>query len=913
MSSSDFSLRPSGYILIAEDSVTQAQRLRHILEQKGYEVVVASNGRMALDAAHRRKPMLLISDVVMPEMDGYELCRTLKSDAQLSEVPVILVTTLSDPEDVIRGLECRADHFILKPYDESHLLSRVQFALVNRSIRGREQPGMGLEIFFNGEKHFITADRLQILNLLLSTYEAAMQRNKELTSTQHTLRQTNSQLQTLTRELEDRVLQRTQQLEETNEELRASQQRFQTLAESLPQLVWSCTPEGRCDYVNRQWLMYTGRGADSHLDHGWMEQVHVQDRERVRAAWAAAIVQGTPFDSEFRLQNADHAFRWFKSRAMPLRDSQGRIVKWFGSNTDFEDLKRSEQQLQTQLGRRDLLNRITHAIAERQDLNSIFQAAILRVEDQLPVEFGCISLYDAPRQALTVVSTGVKHASLAVALRAAPAEQMSLADDEFAACLQGKLCYQPDTTSSAVPLPLLQLLVRAGLKCVVLAPLMVDGSIFGLMTVARTEPNAFNSDEREFLRQLSEQVALAAHQTQLYQALERAYEDLRKTQQAVMQQERLRTLGQMASGVAHDINNAISPISLYTESLLEHEPNLSPRARSWLSTIQRAIQDVAQTVSRMREFYRPRENAGDHAAVDLNRIVTEVIELTRPRWNDEAQRRGLMVEVQPELAAELPQVNGAESDIRDALTNLIFNAVDAMPEGGRIVVRTSKAAHDPLAGTAARYVRLEVVDSGIGMDAETRDRCLEPFFTTKGERGTGLGLAMVYGMAQRHSAELEIDSERGKGTTMRLVFPVRATTSVPHTKATAAPRSSHPLRILIVDDDDLLLESMLLTLRSEGHDVHGARGGQAGIDMFREAQNREPYEVVVTDLGMPYVDGRQVVQSVRALAPNVCIIMLTGWGKRLDGDQERPAQVDHLFGKPPRLHDLRSALAGVRG
>jgi two-component system, sensor histidine kinase and response regulator len=193
---------PPEEILIAEDSPTQAQRLRHILEKQGYHVTVAGNGRLALEAARERKPALVISDVIMPEMDGYELCRQLKDTPHLGDVPLILVTTLSDPQDVIRGLECRADNFIIKPYEERYLLSRVQFVLLNREMHRTEHSGMGVEIYFNGQRHFITADRLQILNLLLSTYEAAIQRNKELTSAQESLRQLNVRLEESNRELE---------------------------------------------------------------------------------------------------------------------------------------------------------------------------------------------------------------------------------------------------------------------------------------------------------------------------------------------------------------------------------------------------------------------------------------------------------------------------------------------------------------------------------------------------------------------------------------------------------------------------------------------------------------------------------------------------------------------------------------
>jgi len=189
-------------ILIAEDSPTQAEKLRSLLEERGYAVVAAADGKQALALARQRKPTLVISDVVMPVMDGYELSRQVKADPELGGIPVILLTTLSDPQDVIRGLECCADDFILKPYDEHYLLSRVQFVLINREMRGPDRAGMGVEIFFNGQKHFITADRLQILNLLLSTYEAVTQRNRELKHTQEDLRSLNAKLQAANEELE---------------------------------------------------------------------------------------------------------------------------------------------------------------------------------------------------------------------------------------------------------------------------------------------------------------------------------------------------------------------------------------------------------------------------------------------------------------------------------------------------------------------------------------------------------------------------------------------------------------------------------------------------------------------------------------------------------------------------------------
>lgn len=192
----------SAKILVVEDSLTQAERLRHILEQQGYEVAVAGNGALALDKVSEFQPDLIMSDVNMPEMDGYELSRRVKLDPRFREIPVILVTGMSDPQDVIRGLECGADNFVLKPYEERYLLGRVRYVLANREMSRPNDAGMGVGIFFNGQRHFITADRLQILNLLLSTYDAAIQRSKELQHGQDNLQALNAKLEAANRELD---------------------------------------------------------------------------------------------------------------------------------------------------------------------------------------------------------------------------------------------------------------------------------------------------------------------------------------------------------------------------------------------------------------------------------------------------------------------------------------------------------------------------------------------------------------------------------------------------------------------------------------------------------------------------------------------------------------------------------------
>jgi CheY-like chemotaxis protein len=249
------------------------------------------------------------------------------------------------------------------------------------------------------------------------------------------------------------------------------------------------------------------------------------------------------------------------------------------------------------------------------------------------------------------------------------------------------------------------------------------------------------------------------------------------------------------------------------------------------------------------------------------------------------------------------------------LLNLIFNAVDAMPEGGTLTLRTRvlERPGNGNNGGPRQRVAIEVEDTGVGMDEETKRRCLEPFYTTKGERGTGLGLAMVYGTVKRHAAEIEIDSTPGRGTTVRLLLPVPEKVSDLPVTGDYRPALPARLKLLLVDDDPVLLKSLGDTLRDDGHEIVAANGGQAGIDAFLAAKtDGRPFAAVITDLGMPHVDGRRVSAAVKDASPETSVFMLTGWGQRLVAEDEIPPHVDRVLNKPPKLRDLREALATVR-
>ena len=680
--------------------------------------------------------------------------------------------------------------------------------------------------------------------------------------------------------------------------IRSSEERFRAVADNAPALIWVSGVDKKYIWFNRQWLVFVGRAMEHEMGDGWAANLHPDDVDRCLATYSSAFDARQPFSMEFRLRRQDGAFRWMLNNGSPNYTREGVFDGYVGSCIDLTETKESNMRL-------ELLHRITRAISGREDLASMYRQVMRMISETFGFDFGCICTYDAACYRLTITDLQVSDANIAAKLDQHIGTEVAVEGEALTGAVAGEMVYEPVLTCST---PSCRALFAAGITSLVATPLRVENEIFGVLIVARREADAFSAGEREFLRRLSEHVGLAARQAQLYAALQTAYDDLRQTQQAVMEQERLRVIGQMASGIAHDINNGISPVSLFTETILESEPGLSGESREYLRTIQRAVDDVTQTLGRLSDFSRRREPALTLSPVDLNAMVQQVKTLTRARWKDMPLLGGKVIVVDADLHEHLPPVLAVESELREALTNLVLNAVDAMPRGGTIAIRTRLAHQEPGAARGAALVELEVTDNGTGMDEESRQRCLEPFFTTKGARGTGLGLAMVYGVVQRHNARLDIESQVGTGTTMRITLPA-ALGATPTGDGAVSVAPSRPLRILTIDDDLVLIRSLQHVLERDGHMVTTASGGNEGIEAAQEAMRRgEPYDVVLTDFAMPHVDGYKVAAAVKRHWPGTFVVLLTGWDRR-EPARDPPPNVDYVLGKPPRLHDLRAAIA----
>lgn len=293
--------------------------------------------------------------------------------------------------------------------------------------------------------------------------------------------------------------------------------------------------------------------------------------------------------------------------------------------------------------------------------------------------------------------------------------------------------------------------------------------------------------EAHFLRSEIERQnrELEDHVQERTRELAQALEDLQTAQRQMVQQERLSAFAEMAGGVVHDFSNALMTVIGYSDTLIREEGRVlddKTTAREYLEIINRAGRDAAEVVSRLRDFYRPRDTADLFIAVDLNLIAEQAVLSTQPKWKKSLLANETAITVATELQP-VSAVVGNPSELREILTNLIFNAVDAMPHGGKITVRTRMANREAI---------IEVADNGSGMTPDVRNRCLNPFFSTKGDKGTGLGLAMVFGIVKRHQGTLQIDTQIGRGTSFRISLPLFAEGNQESQEAVPSCNSSVP-------------------------------------------------------------------------------------------------------------------------
>lgn len=400
---------------------------------------------------------------------------------------------------------------------------------------------------------------------------------------------------------------------------------------------------------------------------------------------------------------------------------------------------------------------------------------------------------------------------------------------------------------------------------------------------------------RTYLRNVETSAAQAAQAENHVKELSHYITEQERMREQFSQMEKLSALGELASGVAHDFNNTLAGI-LGRAQLLQRT-NEPEKLKRGLDIIIKTAEDGAKTVKRIQDFARQRR---DHnfELVSIDQILLDASEITRPRWKNCAEASNIHIILDLHIGANA-MVMGDDSELREVLVNMVFNAVDAMPEGGTLSL-TSR--------TAGEQVIVAVVDTGVGMYPEVRSKIFDPFFTTKGKAGLGLGLAVSFGIIRRHGGNIDVESQYGKGTEFRITLPLAkiAEKSVDPVAVAAVlentdpglteaePQKRSPTRLLVVDDEDFVRDLLGEILESEQCEVHLAESGSTALTLFQEHE----FDGVFTDVGMPGMSGWELAREIRLINKKVPIAVITGWGEAVGSHEQKAAGVDWVVAKP---------------
>jgi signal transduction histidine kinase/CheY-like chemotaxis protein len=584
----------------------------------------------------------------------------------------------------------------------------------------------------------------------------------------------------------------------------------------------------------------------------------------------------------------------WKAAAVPapaIEDALVALARWPWLRAPGEEgvAPPMEELLQREMGQREkfgALLTVSRAVVNTLDLNTILSTIAKQIRQVILTDECTVFLYDEREKVLLpAVCDAQTYVEEMLAVRLKLGEGIT---GTVALTGRGEIVNDAEADPRSLTVPGTPP-EQSSLLC---APLVSRTHVLGVITLSRLGTRGFQQEDLELATLFAGQCSAAIANARLYEHMKGAFDELRATQAQLVQSAKLNALGEMAGGVAHDFNNILAAILGHTQLLLQTVED--PEVRRQLGVVEQAALDGAQTVRRVQEFTRVRQDER-FETLDVNRVLYGVVELTRPAWEAGAKRRGLVLNIHLDLKATCT-VAGAASELREVFTNLVLNAVDALPMGGDLWITSADDAD---------RVRVQVRDTGVGMDADTRARVFDPFFTTKDVKGTGLGLSVAYGIVTRHRGSIEVQSSPGGGAVFTVTFPVGATREEREAPEGGPPPAS--LRALVVDDEATVLAVLAEMLGSLGHQVTASLGGPAAVEVLRG----EVFDVVFTDLGMPDVNGWDLASVVKSRRPECAVVLVSGWGFQLEEEAAAARGVDRVLAKPFSFLDVETVLCAL--
>ncbi|MFF7709261.1 ATP-binding protein [Pseudomonas sp. NPDC007930] len=686
----------------------------------------------------------------------------------------------------------------------------------------------------------------------------------------------------------------------TEQQRRASEARLSALVNATADVVYRMAP----DWSTMIHLDGKGFISDNLApSHDWLgTYVHAEDRALVNQAVARAIAERSLFELRHRVFRVDGSVGWTLSRAVPLFDEQGQISEWFGTASDITEHEQAQLALRENEARLRFLDELGKQTTRSQDADVVLEVTTHLLGLHLGVSVCAYADMDADQDGFTI--RGNWHAPGAKGILG----HYRLADFGRLAVhnLRAGLPLVLEDNAAQLPPHEARTFLDLGLAATVCMPLVKEGRLTALMAVHDRLPRRWSDAERALLAEVVErswahiervrsQVEVREGEQRFVQelerqvaertaALEQSEANIRRTEQALQQAQKMEALGNLTGGIAHDFNNLLMAV-LGNLELMQRRVGDDPALLRLLGNAQAGAQRGAALIERMLAFARRQELRP--LRLDATALVQGMADLLR-------RSLGPTVQVELDFAAGLPWVETDPNQLESALLNLAVNARDAMGGQGRL----------RLTGHAqGGRVCLAVADNGQGMSAATLARATEPFFTTKGVgKGTGLGLSMVLGLAEQSGGSLVLLSEPGQGTTAQIWLPAHAPGSPPGSTPLPPPGNTPAARwrVLAVDDDELVLGSTLCLLKALGHDVVAANSAAQALRLLAG----QPFDALVSDHAMPEMTGTQLAEQVRALHPQLAIVLVSGYS-----DVPLPAALNVVrLAKPFSQNQLAQAL-----
>lgn len=853
MTFSDDTRQDSQEILVVEDSPTQAQILKHFLEARKFQVKLAGNGLKALEMIAEKKPDLVISDIVMPEMNGYELCRQIKDGVDTNDIPVILLTSLTNPEDVLEGLACGADNFITKPFNEDYLLSHIDQILANRKFIKVERVRIGVEIFFAGKRRFITADQQQMLSLLLSTYEAAAQRNVELIKTQQ-------ELQTLNDHLEEIVEERTSELQ--------NQRDFaETLINTAQAAILLLDPQGKIVHFNPYFAEISGYRLEEVVGKDWFTVFLPENEQKHTADLFIRAIKGEPTIgnvSAIICKNGSRRdFEWYDKT---IKDINGQVTGLLAIGQDITEHRKGELKIQHLNRVLRAIRNVNQLIVREKNVDNLIQEAC-----NLMVEFrgytgAWIILTEGNGKFVQWVQAGMENSAVK--------KQEKLRIDVLPECckieeMSSKVSLISNRQELCKGCPLAE--VKTGCDCLNLQ-LQHGNQIFGYLGVMIESSLGVDEEELSLFTEMAGDVAFALYSINQSKKMAEGEESRALLEAQLRQSHKMEAIGQLAGGVAHDFNNMLQIINSNAELAMTLLDSSSPVYQN-LSEILGAGERSARLTRQLLAFAR-KQTIKPHI-LDLNEVVESILKMLK-------RLIGENIDLKWQPSDQPCRINMDPAQIDQILANLVVNARDAIAGVGSISIRTDRTdfalARELISSDVVpgQFVLLTISDDGRGMSPQTLERIFEPFFTTKElGSGTGLGLPTVYGIVKQNDGYINVDSQPGNGTAFKIFFPACQKENETASEVIPEAATGGSETILVVEDEPALLRICKRNLEKLGYHVLSAHCPEDALKIAEEYTDR--IDLLLTDVIMPQMSGCDLYLKFRVIRPQARCLFMSGY------------------------------------